>query len=176
MAHAPRPGWLGDRLLTGERTPVQLFVYGTLRYDSIVTLLTGETIAAVEAELPDHFRCRIEQPGRTGKGPMIRPQPGCVVRGTILQDISPRALAILDLYEMAGTGYERVEATAFLADGQPVPVHFYRTLPEFYPWLRDEWTPEAFEAAGYLEHYLQERIPNLLKLWREQGKYPELPG
>ena len=154
-----------------------VFVYGTLMYPEIVQALTEESIGMCDALLPHYARYKIHQPGRDAKGPVIIQQPHSTVEGKVLLDVSPRIVTILDKFELAASGYKRVKEIAYrLMDGaeSEMVVQTYRAEPEVKEYLWGEWTKAEFESNGYLEYYLEKRIPALVEKWKANREYPEL--
>ena len=97
-----------------EPGPHRLFVYGTLRSQTVRFVVTGRVRGTEPAALPG-FR-------RVGRD--ITYDPDSVVEGEVLYVSTPE-LRRLDRYERTGQRYERVEM--LLADGNPAWV--YRMLP-----------------------------------------------
>ena len=80
-----------------------LFVYGSLMNDEIVSALTGTTFAKVPAELDDFLVSKV--PGKATPG-MIRME-GLIARGFILLDIHPDSLKLIEDWE--GNSYTLIE-------------------------------------------------------------------
>jgi len=142
-----------------------LFVYGTLLYPEVVYALTGEALHAVPARLPEYQRYAVRPPGREGRGPVIFPEPGSVVEGGLLRNVSAAARDLIDRFEAAGGGYQRRRVMVQTEAGEPeVPAWAY--VGEEY--LREHrvgaWSTERFEAED-LTWYLKERLPALRSAW-----------
>jgi len=98
---------------------VDLFVYGTLMNESVLYSLTGRSFARYEAELFGFARFAPEN-----GYPYIVPKPRARVRGILLRQIDPVALAALDRYEEEGRLYHRCRV-AVTVDGRQVPCEAY---------------------------------------------------
>ena len=83
---------------------MELFVYGTLMDDFLVTELTGRRFRRSAAVLPGYGKT--EPPGGY---PYIAPTEGAHVDGFVLHDIDSAALRALDRYEDEGQLYRRVD-------------------------------------------------------------------
>ena len=147
-----------------------VFVYGTLLFDEVVWSLTGKIFASDEATLNDYRRCRIIDLSRDAKGPAIILAPGYSVKGRILYTVDPVTLHILDLFELAATGYERVSGQVLSSDGTNVDVVFYRATEAIKQFLSDDdWSASEFREA-YLPDYVNKRIPALRLKWQQNGE------
>ena len=147
-----------------------VFVYGTLLFDDIVRSLTGKTFSSDKATLNDYRRCCISDPSRDAKGPAIIFEPGNIVEGRVLYNVDPATLYILDLFELAASGYERVGGQVIRSDGTNVDVEFFRATDAIMQFLSsDDWSVSGFREA-YLYHYVNERIPALRLKWQQNGE------
>ncbi len=148
---------------------MNVFVFGTLMYPRILAALLGEVPAMQDALLEGYRRARIAVPGREAKGPAIEPSEGSIVKGKVLFNLSDRQLRVLDLFETAATGYERIKGRAELFDGRQADVEFYEATEELRPHLLDQdWSEEDFERHHH-DMYVNERVPALLRAWTAQG-------
>jgi gamma-glutamylcyclotransferase (GGCT)/AIG2-like uncharacterized protein YtfP len=138
-----------------------IFVYGTLLFPEIVRALTGKEFSMRDAVLSGYSRYRIDEPGRTLKGPAIVEEAGGTVRGKALLDVDERSLAILDKYEgqyekknvVVQCGSEKVYALVYVGTG------FSRE------WLKQEWDEQEFRER-YVAWYVNKVIPSKLREWR----------
>jgi gamma-glutamylcyclotransferase (GGCT)/AIG2-like uncharacterized protein YtfP len=142
-----------------------LFVYGTLLYPEVVYALTGESLRAAPARLPDYQRFAVRPPGRSGRGPVIFPEPGGVVEGGLLRNVSAAARELIDRFEAAGGGYQRCQVMVQTGDGEPaVPAWAYVGEEQLREHRVGTWSIEDFEGAD-LQWYLTERLPSLRREW-----------
>lgn len=150
----------------------QVFVYGTLLKDEVVSVLTGVLIPSMPATLPHHRRLKIHKPGRDAKGPAIIKSPSDAVHGRILFNVDDRCLQILDQFELAAGGYKRVQAKACAIGNRFVTVETYRAKKKIHKHLFGDWCLDEFERL-HMAHYVNARIPALIEQWRAEGLYPE---
>jgi gamma-glutamylcyclotransferase (GGCT)/AIG2-like uncharacterized protein YtfP len=97
----------------------RLFVYGTLREDTVVQEILGRRPPRRPAVLRGYRRAFDEAIGY----PVIRPDPASSVRGSVLDEIDAQALALLDAYE--GRDYERIVVQVDLPGGAPCAAYAY---------------------------------------------------
>lgn len=157
---------------TDDRGSCNIFVYGTLMFEEVVYALTGKRFPSSKATLHEYRRCRIEDPARDAKGPAIIFNEDYSVTGLVLFNIDLDTLHILDLFELAAGGYERITGHVFLSDGNSVEVEFYRGTDSIRQYLSDiDWSELEFRDL-YLEHYVKERISKLRRQWQEKRLLP----
>ena len=147
-----------------------VFVYGSLLFDPVVTSLIGEMPRWVEATLPNHRRCKVEQPGRIARGPILLQDPKYETRGRVLLDLDDRALGILDAFESPSAGapgYERVDVEVNTRMGS-LNAAVYRARSEMIGFAAGEWDEKQFERE-HLQWYLEVRIPQLKEKWESTG-------
>jgi len=100
-------------------TVSRLFVYGTLRDDAVVQRLLGHRLFGRPAVLTG-FRRAVD----SGHGyPVIHPEEGATVPGTLLDGVDTEALAILDDYE--GVHYRRIVVEVVTLDGRALDAYVY---------------------------------------------------
>lgn len=103
-------------------TVPRLFVYGTLRDDTVVQGLLGHRLFGRSAVLRDYHR---EIDPAIGY-PVIRPRAGATVVGKVL-DVDADALAILDAYE--GARYRRIIVQVETLEGRRLDAYVYVPAP-----------------------------------------------
>ena len=101
----------------------RLFVYGTLQEDTVVQEVLGRRMRRRPATLRGYRRSFDAALGY----PVIRPDPAAVVRGSVLEEIDDRALALLDAYE--GRDYARVVVEVDLLGDAACPAYVYVPAP-----------------------------------------------
>ncbi len=104
----------------------RLFVYGTLRDDTVVQGLLGHRLFGRSAMLRGYHR---EVDPAIGY-PVIRPRAGAKVVGKVL-DVDPDALAILDAYE--GARYRRITVQVETLEGRHLEAYVYVPAPTASP-------------------------------------------
>lgn len=105
-------------------TAARLFVYGTLRNDTVVQGLLGHRLFGRPAVLRGYYR---EVDPAIGY-PVILPRAGAMVAGTVL-DVDADALAILDAYE--GARYRRIIVQVETLEGRLLDAYVY--VPAAFP-------------------------------------------
>jgi len=100
-------------------TPSRLFVYGTLRDDTVVQGLLGYRLFGRPAVLKGYHR---EIDPSIGY-PVILPREGDVVPGMVLDGLDADALTILDAYE--GQHYRRVVVRVETIEGRLLDAYVY---------------------------------------------------
>lgn len=131
---------------------MQLFVYGTLRSDALMTAVAGEgTQERYQATLADFAVL----PVAGDAVPLIRSSPGAVANGVVWSGLSDVQIARLDLYEGA-FGYALVQVEVQLECGETTSAWMYLP-PDDIPvgegtwsladWERDHQAPALFAAA-----------------------------
>jgi len=142
-----------------------VFVYGTLLYDGVVEALLDKTLKNTPAVLQGYQRYKKEIPNGKSWGPAIIEEESAKVEGRIVFNLDERDLNIFDRFELsADDAYERIKCQVSLEDGQELEVFTYIAKEKVRPFLRGEWPQADFEEIG-LEHYINERIPDLRKKW-----------
>ncbi|HYM90017.1 MAG TPA: gamma-glutamylcyclotransferase family protein [bacterium] len=99
-------------------TVARLFVYGTLRNDTVVQGLLGHRLFGRPAVLRGYHR---EVDPAIGY-PVILPRAGATVAGKVL-DVDADALAILDAYE--GARYRRIIVQVETLEGRLLDAYVY---------------------------------------------------
>ena len=107
-------------------TPSRLFVYGTLRDDTVVQGLLGHRLFGRSAVLRGYHR---EVDPAIGY-PVILPREGATVVGKVL-DVDPGALAVLDAYE--GARYRRIIVQVETLEGRRLDAYVYVPAPTAAP-------------------------------------------
>ncbi|MBO9466851.1 gamma-glutamylcyclotransferase [Tropicibacter sp. R15_0] len=119
-----------------------LFLYGTLRYVPLLSLVLGrpfETLNAAEATLPDHA----VHWAKDEAFPMIVSKPGAKATGLLLRDLSRDDLDSLNYYE-GGFAYDLVRKTVQTETG-PCEADVY--VPQDDRWaLGDLWSLQDWAA------------------------------
>lgn len=127
---------------------MDLFFYGTLMDLDVLSRVTGRPFTA-DALLPATLTGwrRVRALGEPY--PIVLPEPGGVVQGVVVRDLTEADVAKLSHYE--GTKYDLVPADAEIG-GKPHPVRFYRPGPAFKadpePWVFENWLKD--EKAAFL--------------------------
>ena len=99
----------------------RLFVYGTLRDESLLVALLGRRLRRKDATLPHHRR----EVHPTGAWPLALRDPSATVEGTLLYGLRKDDFARLDGYESVQEGlYSRV-ATHVIVDDSRVRAWVY---------------------------------------------------
>lgn len=120
-----------------------LFAYGTLMCEDILTRVAGSTPAAAASVLTDFRRLVI----RDAQYPGLIRYPGGRVEGVLYRDIAAAAWLRLDSFE--GEMYERIAVTVEAGDGTLVEADTYLIRPGFEQLLElVEWDFETFLANG----------------------------
>ncbi len=146
-----------------------LFVFGTLLFDEIVRALIERTPLARPATLAGYRRAEIREPGRLARGPAIVESPGSTVSGRVLVGVDERELRIIDLFEAEAGGYRRITGTVLVEAAQKT-ADFYVATERLRPYLSEEDWAETRFRSEYLNHYVAERIPALLRRWKAEGR------
>jgi gamma-glutamylcyclotransferase (GGCT)/AIG2-like uncharacterized protein YtfP len=144
---------------------VNVFVYGTLLYDGVIKALLDKKLENRPAILKDYKRCKKEIPGGKSWGPAIIEEKGSIVKGRVVFDLNDRDLDIFDRFELsADNAYERITCQVEFEDGKDMSVFTYRATEKIRQYLTGPWSEEEFEEKG-LDHYVDERIPDLHQKW-----------
>jgi gamma-glutamylcyclotransferase (GGCT)/AIG2-like uncharacterized protein YtfP len=100
-------------------TVTRLFVYGTLRDDTVVQGLLGHRLFGRPALLKGYRRTIDPAIGYA----VIIPDEGASVPGTLLDGVDTQALEILDEYE--GASYRRIVVRVMTLDGRALDAYAY---------------------------------------------------
>lgn len=116
-----------------------LFVYGTLMNDEVLTSLMRCTFPKTKAIISGYNRFMV-----SGENyPAIRPDKNSSVVGEVLMNVSAEQLYILDEYE--GQSYERITVSVVTDDNAQRQCETYVYKPEYYKFLSDiDWCNEVF--------------------------------
>lgn len=139
-----------------------LFVYGTLLLDELVTALTGIQIRSARAELQGYSRHCIVRDGRPDAYPAIRPCPSGTVIGRVLFDVDEQSMRMIDCFESDPPDYDRIEVEVTLEERKIIPAVAYVAKPSLTQWLTGEWSEAAF-AKDHLKHYLSSVVPETIR-------------
>lgn len=124
---------------------MQVFFYGTLCHAPLLTRVLGRAAQTRPARLPDHAVTWAEG----GAFPLIRPLPGGMADGVILDGVTKAEAARLDFYE-GGFLYDRVERIVETDDG-PSSAQVYLPQPgRWHPgaeWSLADWAARYGAAA-----------------------------
>ena len=102
---------------------MNIFVYGTLRDEQVLSAVLGHEVAiTIPARLPDHAPLLVKGEAY----PMIRPAQGEAADGMILCQLPQADVDMLDKFE--GDEYERTAALVYAADGTAHEVYIYKDL------------------------------------------------
>jgi gamma-glutamylcyclotransferase (GGCT)/AIG2-like uncharacterized protein YtfP len=100
-------------------TVTRLFVYGTLRDDTVVQGLLGHRLFGRPALLTGYRKAIDPALGYA----VIHPDEGAAVPGTLLDGVDTEALEILDEYE--GASYQRIVVRVATLDGRTLDAYVY---------------------------------------------------
>ena len=120
-----------------------IFLFGTLRHDTLREKVMGRGVAGRAAILADHAVLDL------GGLPVLHPAAGQAAQG-LKVELSSAELARLDLYE-AVFGYQRQPVT-IACDGQTVAAQLYApaqavSVDTARPWRVEDWAAAQAEAA-----------------------------
>ncbi len=124
-----------SRARDGE--PIDLFVYGSLMFEPVWSLVAGAPFDAIAARLVGFERLAV----RDAPYPGIVPAPGRVVDGRLCLAVPPAAVARLDAFE--GAEYARIAVQVETSRGVRA-AWAYRYL-DAARLTADVWDPGAFE-------------------------------
>ena len=128
---------------------MNLFVYGTLLYQSVMDLVVEQKFNAMSARLPDYTRCCL----RRRVYPGIVPHKNSHVDGLIYFDMSEQAIQRLDFFE--GVEYDRIDVQPFLSNGESIQSCAYVVSPIYQNVLEVyKWNEDSFEQ-NHLDIYLK---------------------
>jgi gamma-glutamylcyclotransferase (GGCT)/AIG2-like uncharacterized protein YtfP len=134
---------LYERFLSGTKMGCNLFAYGTLMVEEIMTLVTGDRFESTPARLMGYGRYLL----RGEHYPGIRPMPRHRVDGLLYLDLGENALGRLDLFE--GEMYRRRSVTLCLPDAADVCAETYVLRPPYYNRLSNRpWDLQTFLRTG----------------------------
>lgn len=154
----------------GQPMSHNFFAFGTLMYPEIVVGLLDRLPEMSDATLNGFRRARINQPGRSARGPAAVPSLKDRIEGKILFNLSERETALFDQFENAAGGYERIVAVA-QTPTSVVPVSLYIAGNDLRQCLTEEdWSEEEFRAQHF-DYYVTERVPALREKWRREGLF-----
>jgi gamma-glutamylcyclotransferase (GGCT)/AIG2-like uncharacterized protein YtfP len=128
-----------------------VFVYGTLQYPSIVTLLLGRTPETTKALVKGYRRYGLH----SFVFPAVIEDPKGQVEGLLLSGLSEEDMAILDDYE--GDEYCKHSVDVFSLDDPDTLL----CTSSLYVWMDEykhmingkEWDVSAFETQHFDEYY-----------------------
>jgi len=125
-----------------------IFVYGTLLNDEILSLLFGSALSRSSAQLPGYKRVKV-----LGQAfPAIRPDDQSSVAGAVIAGLNAGDLARLDDYE--GRYYTRVGVLVYLEGQVPRHCQTYVFKRRYYSFLSGEdWCNDRFRERD-LHQYL----------------------
>jgi gamma-glutamylcyclotransferase (GGCT)/AIG2-like uncharacterized protein YtfP len=146
---------------------MNVFVYGTLVYPEIHEALLEKKCEVVPGTLADHARFKVNEPGRDAKGPAIISSSGDKVEGVLLMNLNEQDISILDKFELAASGYERLVVNVTTKTGDIVETYTYVALEYMREFLFDDWTFEEFKEK-YYSYYVDERVPFLKDKWSKE--------
>lgn len=116
-----------------------VFVYGTLLNDEVLSIILGRACVKHSAYLRDYMRVGLVNE----LYPAIRPAKGCELAGALLQGLDARDLAMLDRYE--GEFYSRHSVVVYLSDHSACQCAVYVFKPQYYYLLSDQpWCNQVF--------------------------------
>ncbi|MEV6843674.1 gamma-glutamylcyclotransferase family protein [Actinoplanes sp. NPDC051411] len=122
--------------------PGRLFVYGSLTFPEVLTVLIGRMPSAVAAEAPGWRAAALSE----RRFPGLVPGPGAA-RGTVLTGLSPLEWAVLDDFE--GPFYD-LRPLRLAGDGGTA--HAYVCTSDDLV-LRSDWNRDEFRAQ-HLDDYV----------------------
>jgi gamma-glutamylcyclotransferase (GGCT)/AIG2-like uncharacterized protein YtfP len=129
-----------------------LFTYGTLMDQDIMTEVSGASLTAEPATLKNYARFRVKNEMYPG----ICPKPMKTVEGMLYRKVPQHILEKLDVFETPL--YRREIVTIHPVNGKRQPAYTFVILPENRHRLSKEtWTYEWFLAQGkssFRENYL----------------------
>ncbi|MDA9352409.1 gamma-glutamylcyclotransferase [Porticoccaceae bacterium] len=137
---------------------VNLFTYGVLMYEELLTQLVGNKLTCAKAVLPNHQRRVLEKKGWP-QIPVVVSEEGSIVSGLIAMNVDPSSLSILDDFEDTKLGlYKRLSKVAVLDSGEEIGVEVYVGGEAAEGFLTNIWYPETFVAKNF-EQYKNDIIP-----------------
>lgn len=126
---------------------MMIFIYGTLRYQPLFTLVAGALWGRAEVALLPEMAVRR---AKDGPWPAIVHMPGGLAHGLLLHDLTPAQLARIEAYERP-FGYHRHEVMVRVSDGSEVAAQCYLPPAEEdgagAPWDLQHWIDTAAPAA-----------------------------
>lgn len=132
-----------------------LFVYGSLQYEAVWSLLLQRPYVPVPAQLNGYRRVRIENEGY----PALVIAPAYQVNGLLHRHLEPLDLARLDAFE--GQDYQRITAQVrLIGENRLVAAEVYiwqlNRFPQPNLLTEQDWDQANFEQEGlarFLERY-----------------------
>lgn len=129
-----------------------IFLYGTLLYGPLFTLVSGAGAEGIAASLPGYTVAAAPD----GPWPALLPRDGVTAKGRLFTGLSPEQEARLDHYELP-FGYVRAPVTVLTADGETAAT-VYLPPPgtagagdwSLDGWIRDHSGP-ALDAAAEVD-------------------------
>ena len=139
-----------------------LFTYGVLMYDELLTLLTGKEFTSMPAVLPNHQRLTLVKDGWP-RIPVVVPEESSSVRGVVIKGLDEVSIKILDEFEDTEIDlYKRSKSIAILNSGAKIEVNLYVGGASAKECLSEEWHSTKFVDAHF-DEYKNEIIPDFLK-------------
>ena len=129
-----------------------LFVYGTLLFPEILEVVLGRVPDFKDGILSDYHRFNIHDGINTRLYPAISNQPGGLVEGRLLLDLSYDERQVLDAYE----GREYFKKTVQVqCEGQLVEAEVYIWHTAGKDLLKGSWSPSNFKIH-HLDQYVRD--------------------
>lgn len=127
---------------------MNVFAYGSLMFPEVWRRVAGDASMARPAVLTGYRRFAVRD--RTFPG--IVADADAQVKGVVYRDVSPEAVARLDVFE--DEMYERLKLPVTLLEGAVLPCEVYVVTDPYRHWLADsEWDPAVFER-DHLSRFL----------------------
>ena len=122
----------------------KLFVYGTLMFPEIRSVLAGREFESFPAELRGYRRHAIVLSGRVPVPGIIKDETASV-SGLVLRGVDRRSLSVFDTFEgVKGGLYRRQRVEVRDHAGGALEVSTYITGPAARELLKGNWDPEDF--------------------------------
>lgn len=122
----------------------KLFVYGTLMFPQIRSVLVNREFQTSPAELHGYRRFAIFIAGRAPV-PAIVAADDASVSGILLGGVDWRSLRVFDTFEGVTAGlYSRIRVSVRDGEGRAIDVSAYVAGPAARGLLEGEWDPEEF--------------------------------
>jgi gamma-glutamylcyclotransferase (GGCT)/AIG2-like uncharacterized protein YtfP len=120
-----------------------LFVYGSLMFETVWMRVVGEQSAGMPAILDGYQRYAV----RDETYPAIITQPGGRVEGRLMLSLRPQQLERLDAFE--GTDYRRIDVEVRLGGRlRPAQTYLFLRADQL---LQQPWDVEGFARTGIIE-------------------------
>jgi len=140
----------------------KLFVYGTLMFPEIRSVLVRREFDTFSADLQGYRRLAIFLAGRA-------PVPGIVadekasVSGLVLRGVDRKSLTLFDTFEGVSSGlYSRERVMVKDGQGRVVEVFTYLSGAAMRGMLKGDWDPETFRKQHLVVYRRQ-----IIAAWRE---------